>query len=195
MSLSVADLTNEAKQCGAVCASLFDTSALTYPYEFRRPCEQSKCGHYGRNWMCPPAVGSFDHLKAKAGRYRYGLVFQTGHGLSHSLDRKGIQKAFVVHDSVLEKVKGLTIDNTYAMENVLSLGAGSCTHCSTCSSVNGLPCPFPDKAVASLESHGIDVAELVKRCGIPYHNDKNTVSYVGCILFTTSEDISGLKKE
>ncbi|HEY3424048.1 MAG TPA: DUF2284 domain-containing protein, partial [Negativicutes bacterium] len=47
-------------------------------------------------------------------------------------------------------------------------------------------CRFPDKAFASVESYGIDVINLEKACGIPYYNGKNTVSYVGLILFNVT---------
>ncbi|HVN95120.1 MAG TPA: DUF2284 domain-containing protein [Syntrophorhabdaceae bacterium] len=192
MSISPDRLIDQARQCGAVRAALFDTSTLSYSREFRRLCEQNKCGHYGKNWMCPPAVGAFEELKAKAARYTCGLVFQTVHTLSHSLDRKGMRAAFVEHDRVLSRIKRL-FTATYAMKDVLALGAGPCTQCPTCSAVNGSPCPYPDRAYASVESYGIDVAELVRRCEIPYHNGKNTVSYVGCILFMPDEDAHPLK--
>lgn len=40
-----------------------------------------------------------------------------------------------------------------------------------------------DKAVASVESYGIDVNALVTSCGIAYNNGPNTVSLVGLFLF------------
>jgi hypothetical protein len=53
-----------------------------------------------------------------------------------------------------------------------------------------LPCRFPDKAVASVESHGIDVTALVTSCGIPYNRGPNTVSYVGLFLFSAANDFN-----
>ncbi|KJR47546.1 hypothetical protein UF75_2047 [Desulfosporosinus sp. I2] len=38
-----------------------------------------------------------------------------------------------------------------------------------------------------MEACGIDVMALEKTCGMPYYNGKNTVSYVGLILFNVDE--------
>jgi hypothetical protein len=39
-----------------------------------------------------------------------------------------------------------------------------------------------------VEAYGIDVMALEKSAGIPYYNGKNTVSYVGLILFDGGEN-------
>jgi predicted metal-binding protein len=137
--------------------------------------------------MCPPLVGPFDELRNKAAQYEKCLVFQTVHPISHSLDWKGMKKAFAVHDDVLRRIIEL-ITGKWGVGDLLSLGAGPCTTCSKCTAPEGPACRFPDKAVASLEAYGIDVGELVKSCAIPYHNGKNTVSYVGCVLFTAQRE-------
>jgi predicted metal-binding protein len=187
MSKSLTTLANEVLQLGATNASLIDTSLIEYSAEFRLLCEQNKCGYYGTNWMCPPAVGPFEDLKARASRYKQGLLFQTVHPLSHSLDWRGIKKAFRVHDDVLRRIM-MHIGDSYGVNDMLPLGAGPCTSCEECSAVNEEPCRLPEKAVASCEAYGMDVAALVGKYGIPYHHGKNTVSFVGCILFAIEED-------
>ena len=182
-------LVEEAKNLRATHAAIVDAAVIKYSPEFRRYCEQNKCGQYGTNFMCPPLVGSFDELRKQAVQYEKCLVFQTVHPISHSLDWKGMKKAFSVHDDVLRRIIGHIVDE-YGIGDSLSLGAGPCTTCSRCAAVDGEPCRFPDRAVASLEAYGIDVGELVKSCAIPYYNGKNTVSYVGCILFTLGSNAS-----
>jgi FKBP-type peptidyl-prolyl cis-trans isomerase 2 len=37
--------------------------------------------------------------------------------------------------------------------------------------------------ISSPEAYGMNVKDLVEKCGMSYINGKNTVSYVGMILF------------
>jgi predicted metal-binding protein len=184
MPMDMNKLMEEILEMDAAHAAVVDTSAIRFSPEFRLLCEQNKCGHYDTNWMCPPLVGSYDDLKTRAGRYRQCLVFQTVHNVAHSLDWVGMRKAFGVHDEVLRRIVS-HFKNTLGITDLMYLGAGPCTYCTPCAAMDKEECRFPDKAVASLESYGIDVGDLVKTCGIPYHHGKNTVSYVGCILFTS----------
>ena len=182
MKTSFYNLIDEVKALNVTNASLIDASVIQYSKEFRQLCAQNKCGFYDKNWMCPPAVGTFDGLKEKASRYKYGLVFQTVHKLSKRFDFIGMKDAARIHEEVARKVHDHIIHRT-DIKDVLPLGVGPCKFCKTCTYVDGEACRFPDKAMASVESYGIDVGNLLKACGIPYHNGKDTVSYVGCILF------------
>ena len=184
MGSSRNNLDCEALKLGATRASIIDVSSIPFSFEFRRLCEENKCGHYGKNWMCPPAVGSFEELQAKAAAYTRGLLFQTVHSVADSFDQKGIQKAFSRHTNTLKKII-VTMEIKCGLRDILALGAGPCTYCEKCTLLQKKPCRLPDRAVASMESYGIDVAGLVKRCGIPYSNEKNTISLVGCILFNS----------
>ncbi len=183
MNHSIDDLGEEALRLGATHAVRIDARSIDYSQDFRRLCEENKCGQYGTNWMCPPAVGTFEELQRKVKCYSDGLLFQTVHQLSNSLDWKGMKEAFRVHDAVLRRIID-HMSTCYDAKEILALGAGPCTTCDKCSAPDGEPCRFPNLAVASCESYGIDVARLVGHYGIPYHHGKNTVSYVGCILFT-----------
>ncbi len=163
-------------------ALLVDASIIQYSPEFRVYCEQNKCGAYGRNWMCPPAAGPYEELQAKASGYSRALVFQTVHRISGSADFKGMMTSMKVHEEIVSEVAHQFAEVT-GLRDFLPLGAGSCRVCEECAYVSGEPCRFPEKALASLESYGIDVARLVQDCGIPYRYGKETVAYVGCILF------------
>ena len=176
------NLVEEVKALDVTNASMIDTSVIHYSEEFRQLCAQNKCGHYDKNWMCPPAVGTFEDLKEKASSYKRGFVFQTVHKLSKRFDFEGMKNAARVHEDIARQVQHHMIATT-GIKDVLPLGVGPCKVCKDCNYVDGEACLFPDKAMASLESYGIDVGNLLKGCGIPYHNGKNTVSYVGCILF------------
>jgi predicted metal-binding protein len=182
MSTSTNNLIDEVLSLNVAHAVVIDASIIEYSSEFRVYCEQNKCGAYGRNWMCPPAAGSFEKLVTRASQYDKGLVFQTVHKISRPSDFKGMLDAMKVHEDIVREVARRFVELT-GLEEILPLGAGACRFCEECAYPSGEPCRFPDKAVASVESYGIDVARLVKSCEIPYRYGKDTVAYVGCILF------------
>ena len=182
MITSFDNLVDEVKELNVTNASLTEASVIQYSQEFRQLCEQNKCGHYDKNWMCPPAVGAFENLKEQASRYKWGLVFQTVHKLSKRFDFEGMIEAAGIHEKITRRVQDYINDRT-GIKDVLPLGVGPCKVCKECTYVDGEECRFPEKAMASVESYGIDVGKLLKGCDIPYHNGKNTVSYVGCVLF------------
>ena len=176
-------LINEVLLLSVARAAVIDPAGILYSSEFRRLCEQNKCGHYGTNWMCPPAVGPYEALKAKASQYEEGLVFQTVHQLAYSRDRKGLRQAFKAHDEALQRIIA-HLQDKHGIKDILPLGAGPCTYCEKCASLVGESCRFPDHAVASLESHGIDVGALVKMCDMPYKGEKDEVVFVGAVFFS-----------
>jgi len=68
-------------------------------------------------------------------------------------------------------------------KRLLLLGAGSCSICKKCTYMEGEPCRFPEKAFPSVEACGIDVMSLSKTAGVKYNNGRNTVTYIGVILY------------
>ena len=174
-------LVEKAKKLGAAAAVL-NTSDIRFVEDFRKACEQNSCGKYGTNWMCPPAVGSFEELKAKVLKLSEGVVFQTVYKLENSFDFDGMTQAAKVHDRIFRNIlKYIRSNKNY--KGVFPLNVGACKVCEKCTYLDGEKCRFPDKAVASLESYCIDVTALVTGCGIPYNNGPNTVSFVGLFLF------------
>jgi predicted metal-binding protein len=175
-------LVDKAKELGAAAAGAIKTSDIQFSEEFRKLCEQNSCGKYGTNWMCPPAVDTFEELKAKVLKFSEGVVFQSVNKLEDSFDFEGMVKAGEVHErlfrSILEYIK-LDIANS----NVLALNVGDCKVCKKCTYPDGEECRYPDRAVASVEAYCIDVNALVTGCDIPYINGPNTVSFVGLFLF------------
>ena len=83
-----------------------------------------------------------------------------------------------VFRDLLERVR-----TKYHFEEILPLNAGCCRICEKCAYLDGEPCRHPDQAVSSVEAYGMNVIALEKSAGIPIYNGKNTVSYVGLILF------------
>ena len=175
-------LADKAKQSGAAAAGVVKTSDIQFSEEFRTLCEQNSCGKYDTNWMCPPGVGPFDELKAKVLKLSEGVVFQTVYKLEDSFDFEGMTQAGKVHDEIFIKILNF-IRSDDGCKEVFPLNVGECKICEKCTYPDGDKCRLPEKAVASLESYGIDVNALLTGCGIAYNNGPNTVSFVGLFLF------------
>lgn len=182
MAIDTDRLVEEALAQGADRAAITETAAISFVEEFRQACEQNTCRKYGTNWVCPPAVGAFADLKARACGYRRGLLFQTVHQLDGSFDWPGMMAAKKVHDGVFRKIVAAVKDR-HDLADILALSAGACEVCPRCAYLDDLTCRFPAEAFASLEAYGIDVMNLEKACGLPYYNGEGTVTYAGLILF------------
>jgi predicted metal-binding protein len=171
-----------ALQSNASHAAVLDTSTIEFHEDFRKACEKNTCKKYGTSWMGPPAIGPISVLIKRAAGYRHGLLFQTLHRVASSFDMKGMLEAAGVHETVFRNLlKG--IRGKYPGENLLPLNAGCCSICPTCAYLDDEPCRNPDQAVSSVEAYGINVIGLQKSAGLPPYGGKNTVTYVGLILF------------
>ncbi len=179
---SLNKLVNEAIAARANHAAIIEVDKINFVEDFRKACEQNVCRKYATNWMCPPGVGSFAESKAKACRYHYGLLIQTVHQMASSFDWKGMMAAKKAHDKVFRELLA-NVKDKYKMTDILPLNAGACELCERCAYLDNEKCRFPEEAFPSVEAFGIDVINLEKTCGIPYYNGKNTVSYVGLVLF------------
>ena len=188
MRINVDDLVRDALESKATRAAIVDTAEISVHEEFRKACERNACGRYNTNWMGPPAIGPIEQLIGKVRKYKQGLLFQTVQHVSSFFDLKGMLEGGKMHEQVfrnlLKKLK-----NKYDFEDLLPLNAGCCRICTKCAYLGDEPCRYPDEAASSLEAYGIDVMALEKSVGIPYYNGKNTVSYVGLILFREKEEV------
>ena len=63
-----------------------------------------------------------------------------------------------------------------------------CGLCKVCGKITGEPCRHPDRALASLESCGMDVYQTTKKTPMKYINGANTVTYFGMVLFSEKEN-------
>jgi predicted metal-binding protein len=175
-------LAEKAKELGAAAAAVISTSDIQFSEEFRKLCEQNSCGKYETNWMCPPAIESFEEVKAKVLQFSEGVIIQSVYKLEDSFDFEGMVKAGEIHEKIFRSILEY-IQLNLPDSNVLALNVGDCKVCKKCTYQDEEKCRFPDKAVASVESYCIDVNALLGSCGLAYNNGPNTVSYVGLFLF------------
>lgn len=182
MELKHPDLVAEALRLGATKAAMLPLEGLRFYPELRTLCERNACGSYGKSWGCPPHVGEIEELAARVRSFAHGLLFQCITEIEDSYDIEGMGRGAAHHKRVVRELAEI-FRTRYGAADVLVLGTGPCDFCEECTISTGQPCRYPDRLISSAEAYGMNVKELVERCGFSYINGKNTVSYVGVILF------------
>lgn len=160
--------------------SRFDLSLIRIDQEIRELCKQNTCRQYDNNHMCPPAVMDLEEWKKEIGSYKNAVLVTRIYPTKSSFDLKGMLEGAKDFQKTLIKLRE-DITNEYPKIRVL--GAGACLVCEKCTYGDGEPCRFPEKAISSIEACGIDVMSLSKKAGVKYNNGKNTVTYLGMILY------------
>ena len=179
-------LIQTALDCGATKAVIIRQDAIVLNGEFRAMCEANRCGAYGRCYMCPPDVGPVDELMWKIRSYYKGLFYQIIAPLEDSFDIEGMAEA----KKTLVKVSQRLLDAAGPLlgDEALHLSGGGCGLCPVCARVTEEPCRHPDRAMASLESCGVDVYQTTLSTPMKYINGTNTVTYFGMVLYTEREN-------
>lgn len=159
-----------------------ETSLIHIDSKVRELCKQNTCGQYGKNHMCPPAVNSLDAWREEIYAYKKALIVTK---IYQTKERGGWKswlksmKDFQIR--LLSFKKGII--KSIPENKTRLLGAGACRLCEKCTLIDNQPCLLPDKAFPSLEACGIDVMALSKNAGLKYNNGKNTITYIGAILY------------
>lgn len=167
-----------ALYAGARDAGMIDIRDIPFDARFRDFCKEDACGHFGRNWTCPPHVGEIQALIDGAWGYDRALVYETVGEIADKLDKTGIRKAALLHDEVAQRILEGSPPG-----NLLHLSAGACRICERCTAMDGEPCRNPERALPSMAAYGIHVCALAERCGLRYSNGDDTVTYFGAVLF------------
>jgi len=176
----------DVKALGISAAAYFKVAESEFVFDkrYRELCEVNTCGAYGKNYMCPPALGSYDDCVSEILRFEHALIISTIHQLEDSFDYEGMQEGGRIHGANVYKIWDYLKENrdNLSYSELKVLGAGGCSVCSKCGIIDDVPCRFPEKAIAPVEGHGIDVAHLTTSHGLNYINGENTVTYVALYL-------------
>ena len=165
---------------GAFRAEIVQVKDISMDASFRKLCEANVCGNYGQNYTCPPDAGDIHELMERIRTYDQALVYQTVGELEDSYDFEGMMEVAARHKELIQNLWDVT--DKMHVEDILHLGAGGCNLCSVCGKRTGTPCPHPDRALASLETYGINVSLLARQAGMRYINGQNTVTYFGAVF-------------
>lgn len=167
-----------AKALGFDTAVPLEPKKLEAREDVRAMCAADKCGAYGKNWTCPPAIGTVAECQERMGRYQRGILLQTVGHMRKDIDSKCYRETERRH---LENFCTFAEEIRAEYPAALCLGAGGCRVCKVCAYPEA--CRFPDKAVSSMEGYGLFVTQVCRDAGVEYHHGERTITYTACVLF------------
>lgn len=169
---------SSAKEHGFTHTAFLDPGTIKLLSDIRDMCAANSCGLYDKNWSCPPACGTLEECRQRVAGYQAGILVQTMGEVEDSMDIEAMIKLEQRHKENFMDFR-MTLAKSYP--RLLSLGAGACTLCKTCTYPDE-PCRFPEKSVSSMEAYGIWVNQICKDNGMLYYYGPNTMSYTSCYL-------------
>ena len=166
---------------GFECVGFTTADKLRVRDEVRDMCASDKCHMYNRNWACPPAVGPVSYYRDKIASLTDAIVFETVAQMEDDFD---IDTMMDAQDEHQERFEDFVNDVRAELpgEDLLLLGAGTCTNCDPCAYPDE-PCRFPDRQFVSMEAAGLVVSDVCKQAGIPYFHEDCKVAYISCVVF------------
>lgn len=167
----------KAKEMGFDAAALVDPAALEAREDIRAMCAADKCGAYGKNWTCPPAVGTIQECQKQMRQYQWGILLQTVGYMTKVIDSKCYRETERRH---MKNFYGFAEEIRREYPNALCLGAGGCRVCKQCAYPE--PCRFPGKAMSSMEGYGLFVTQVCRDAGVPYSYGERTITYTALVL-------------
>ena len=168
----------KAKAMGFDEAAAIDPQTLTAREDVRAMCAADKCGAYGKNWTCPPAIGTVRECQDRMRQYRMGLLLQTVGHMRKTIDSGCLRETERRH---MQNLQAFAREIRSEYPGALCLGAGGCRVCPVCSYPGD--CRFPERALSSMEGYGLFVTQVCRDAGVPYHHGEKTVAFTACVLF------------
>jgi len=145
---------------------------------FRKKCEENLCGHYGKSWTCPPAVGSPEECASELLGFDKAVIMFKRYENIDVKDRKVLESVIRTHHVSCRAIKRM-----FAEEGLgeLTLCDGPCKFCDVCSYPD--PCPYPKEQIPSVSGYGIDMEKYLGSNGIELKFSGNEVTFYGIVLF------------
>ena len=176
--LNYEQLEKQGLECGFSHVAPLDAGTIELKTEVRKMCEVNSCGVYGKNWCCPPGVGTLEECEARIRRYTRGILVQTVGQLEDAMDAETMMETQAEHQAHFEQMRSKLLQQYPQM---LSLGAGTCTRCKECTYPDA-PCRFEHNTFASMEAYGMLVTQVCQANNLPYYYGSCTIAYTGCFL-------------
>lgn len=167
-----------ALDAGFTYACPLEISTLKPMAAVRDMCAADKCHAYGKNWTCPPHIGTLEACAEKIASYPWGILLQTVGTLEKSIDTRGYARVETEH---LEHFHAFARELRKVYPNALCLGSGGCRICHRCAWPES--CRFPEKAYASMEGYGLFVTQVCRDNSAKYYHGEKTITYTACVLF------------
>lgn len=147
-----------AKLLGFSDAAIMNTRDLVFKPEYRKFCEENRCGCYNVNPACPPKSGTVKEMMQEALKYQKTLVLQTIQ--DKDTDYK---KAKLSYNKLTEKLALQMVDS--GNEDILIMSAG------------------PYKHYSCMSAYCVDAQKMADAVGMACWGTDDKIRYFSQILF------------
>ena len=157
----------------------FDPRELEFSSRIRWICEH-ECPMYGKSWACPPGVGSVDTCRQVCMAYNHCLLISSIVEVRDIADMDETLATRPDHEALTEQVRELMKQQGV---DPFILSTEACTGCDRCAILDGQPCRFPEKMHPCVESHGINVGDVLERRGLDFQFGANVVTWISLLFY------------
>ena len=157
----------------------FDPRELEFSSRIRGICE-NECPMYGKSWACPPGVGTVDCCRQVCMAYDHCLLISSIVEVRDIADMDETLATRPDHEALTEQVRELMKQQGV---DPFILSTEACTVCDRCAILDGQPCRFPEKMHPCVESHGINVVDVLERRGLDFQFGANVVTWISLLFY------------
>ena len=157
----------------------FDPHELEFSSRIRWICEH-ECPMYGKSWACPPGVGTVDLCRQKCMAYDNCLLISSIVEVRDITDINETLATRPEHESLTNQVAALMKEQ--GVEPYI-LSTEACAICECCAILEGQPCRFPEKMHPCVESHGINVVDVLEKRGLEFQFGANVVTWISLLFY------------
>ena len=157
----------------------FDPRELEFSSRIRWICE-NECPMYGKSWACPPGVGTVDTCRQVCMAYDHCLLISSIVEVRDIADMEETLATRPDHEALTEQVRELM--KAQGVDPFI-LSTEACTVCERCAILDGQPCRFPEKMHPCVESHGINVVDVLEKRGLEFQFGANVVTWISLLFY------------
>ena len=157
----------------------FDPRDLEFSSRIRWICE-NECPMYGKSWACPPGVGTVDHCRQVCRAYDHCLLISSIVEVRDIADMEETLATRPDHEALTEQVRELMQAQGI---DPFSLSTEACTVYDRCAILDGQPCRYPEKMHPCVESHGINVVDVLEKRGLEFQFGANVVTWISLLFY------------
>ena len=157
----------------------FDPRELEFSSRIRWICEH-ECPMYGKSWACPPGVGTVDTCRQVCMAYDHCLLISSIVEVRDIADMEETLATRPDHEALTEQVRELM--KAQGVDPFI-LSTEACTVCDRCAILDGQPCRFPEKMHPCVESHGINVVDVLEKRGLEFQFGANVVTWISLLFY------------
>ena len=157
----------------------FDPRELEFSSRIRWICE-NECPMYGKSWACPPGVGTVDTCRQVCMAYDHCLLISSIVEVRDIADMEETLATRPDHEALTEQVRELM--KAQGVDPFI-LSTEACTVCDRCAILDGQPCRFPEKMHPCVESHGINVVDVLEKRGLEFQFGANVVTWISLLFY------------